>query len=265
MTRTFYLFLLTLFSFPLFSEQPFVVITPEKSGTHLLTKAMERMTDKKTTNCWQHTLPSDQFLGFLQEAKTKNSFLQMHALPTAEIINTLQKHSYKVLFLMRDPRDVAVSLLFYIEKGWQYGPFRLDFPYGLLTLDEKLDELITGARYGLSAVQSIIGKRIPWTQLDPNFVYTVHFEKLVGAEGGGTKEAQLQELVNIANHLNISLTEEKIEFITNQLFGVPGEKTFRSGKIQSWKKHFKPQHVAAFKKKFNNELILLGYENDDKW
>jgi hypothetical protein len=264
-TRFFAFILVLFFSFFLQADQPFIVITPEKTGTHLLTKVMERMSSKKTRNCWAHSLTHEELLKELKIAEENEAFLHMHALPTDEIINTLLTHSYKVIFLMRDPRDVIISLLFYIDKGWTYGPFRRDYPYGKLSFDEKLDELISGSRYGLSALNSIIGRRIPWIYQDVSFVYVAHFENLVGDKGGGTDQAQLEEILNIANFLNIKLDKEKIDHITYQLFGIPGERTFRSGQIHTWKKYFKPFHIEKFKNRFGNELILLGYEKDFIW
>lgn len=247
----------------LLSHSPFVVVTPEKTGTHLLTKALERLVDKTTINHWIHTASSQELIAFLDQAEENNVFIQMHALPTPEIIDTLRAKHYKVIFLMRDPRDVAVSLLHYIEKGWAYGPCRNDMAYGKLSLDEKLDELITGSRFGCAAVKEVIGLRIPWLHQDPSFVYSAHFENLVGTAGGGSDDLQNLEIANIANHLSIFLTSELLEKVTTDLFGAPG--TFRSGQIGSWKSQFSDQHVASFKMMMGINLIILGYEKGFSW
>lgn len=245
--------------------QNFVIVTPEKSGTHLLTKAIGRLTGMGTHNCWAYELSTGELLNEIRTAQEKNAFLHMHALPTPEIIRTLKQHNYKVVFLMRDPRDVVISLLFYIEKGWVYGPFHLSLDYGTLTKDQKIDELITGRRYHVSAVRTVIERRIPWMLQSSSFVYTVHFENLVGAEGGGSKERQNKEIVNIANHLGVSVTSDDLLRITTGLFGKPGEGTFREGKISSWKNHFTDKHKRDFKKLFGTQLIQLGYEKDSSW
>jgi hypothetical protein len=247
-------------------EHLFVVITPEKTGTHLLTKTLELLVNKKTRNCWTTYTPARKYLlEELELAKQENAFLQIHALPTPEVIHTLLEHQYRVIFLMRDPRDVIISLLFYIEKGWALGPLRLNFPYGNLTIEEKLDELITGQRYGLSAPKKIIGNRMAWLNEDPAFVYTVHFENLVGPKGGGNLESQIDEIKQIIQHLGLIKTPEEILEISKNLFGTPGEKTFRQGKIGSWREFFKPYHIEAFKVHFGSELIQLGYERDFNW
>lgn len=40
---------------------------------------------------------------------------------------------------------------------------------------------------------------------------------------------------------------------------------YRKGMPGDWKNHFTDEHKAYFKRKYNDLLIKLGYENDDKW
>lgn len=249
------------------SEDAFVVITPEKTGTHLLTKLVSRLVKKDVHNCWEHEMGEKDFSSLLDAAEQNNCYVHMHALPTHEIINTLKKKKYKVLFLMRDPRDVTVSLFYYIEKGWSIGPCGLDRPYGQLSPNEKLHELITGQRYGLSVVHSIIVRRLAWMHQKNHFVYTSYFEKLVGEEGGGNYKDQLREIFKIAKHIGLNLTQAELKAVALNLWGAePGEKTtFRKGQIGSWKTEFSEEHTRSFKKRFNSLLTELGYEENSHW
>jgi hypothetical protein len=248
------------------AEQRFIVVTPEKTGTHLLTKAIERLIDKGTRNCWEYELPESLLLGELNEAERSNCFLQMHALPTREMIGILKKHGYKVIFLMRDPRDVVISALHAIEKGWAYGPYSLERGgYASLSLKKRRTELISGSSFGLIVPQDIIGRRIPWMKEDPDFVCTVYFENLVGPEGCGNAEAQRQEIVKIANHIGVPLDEQRLSYVLRDLFGVPEEKTFRQGKIGAWRKEFSEEDIWQFKRVFGSELIYLRYETTLNW
>ncbi|MGH7858702.1 MAG: sulfotransferase domain-containing protein [Candidatus Binatia bacterium] len=49
----------------------------------------------------------------------------------------------------------------------------------------------------------------------------------------------------------------------------PGEEDvtshYRKGVAGDWMNHFRPEHVAMFKKKYDDVLVKLGYENDDRW
>jgi hypothetical protein len=40
---------------------------------------------------------------------------------------------------------------------------------------------------------------------------------------------------------------------------------YRKGVSGDWKNHFNQEHVSVFKKKYNQILIKLGYEEDDNW
>ncbi len=243
----------------------FVVITPEKTGTHLLTKAISQLTGLKTINCWDHNRTSEFLINLLEQAKNEDAFLHMHAFPHEHIINTFRQRGHKVIFLMRDPRDQAISLLFYLQQGWQYGPITQEHPFRKLSFDEQLLEIITGERFGLPMTKNIIGERIPWMRLKSFFVCTVKFENLVGHEGGGSDKAQQKELKKICKHIGLKLSKTQIKERSAGLFGKPGEKTFRSGQIGEWKKYFKDEHINAFKNHAGEILILTGYEKNLNW
>ena len=50
-------------------------------------------------------------------------------------------------------------------------------------------------------------------------VYMVSFERLIGPQGGGTRDAQIDELRTIAHHLGIRHTRRDLERIAGGLFG----------------------------------------------
>jgi len=97
------------------------------------------------------------------------------------------------------------------------------------------------------------------------YIYTTTFEKLVGQRGGGDNEVQLQEIINIANHIGQKIDENEAMLIVSKLYG--GTATFNEGKIGSWKKYFLPRHKVAFKNipGANEILVELGYEKDFDW
>lgn len=249
------------------STQRVVVITPEKTGTHLLTKLISKLINKEVHNCWNYTLSAAELSNLIDEVEKENCFLHIHALPTSEIISTLKKRKCKVCFLMRDPRDVVVSLFHYIEKGWSIGPCGLDKPYGALSPKDKLQELITGKRYKFPAVAKIIVRRLLWMKQDSGFVYTAHFENLVGSQGGGSDKAQLQEIKSIAHHIGLKISQKRLKEIAANLWGAdPGEKTtFRQGQIGGWQEIFDEEHKQAFKKLYGQLLIDLRYEKNKDW
>ena len=183
----------------------FVVVTPEKCGTHLLTTAIHKLLNKQARHWFINYQDPAEIQQKLNMAKNDHFFLQMHLLPKQNIINLLRQKNHKVIFLIRDPRDQMVSLVHYLDSGWAYGPNVNGKRFGPLPFSEKLLEVITGKRYGLSALKDITERKLPWMKQSPDFVYVVHFENLVGAEGGGSRELQLMELRNIAQFLGYNI------------------------------------------------------------
>lgn len=241
----------------------FVVVTPPKAGTHLLTKAMEQLTGRTCHSIFSsYELTFEEWQAELSQVENSQAFIQMHALPTPDQVKSLKRLGYKVIFLVRDPRDQAVSLYFFIEqKNWSLGPLNLDLePYGSLSPADKLFEIITGARTGFSAIQKIFSRYVPWAMQGTGFVHTTRFEDLVGEEGGGSRQRQVHAVAQIARFLRMRLTPQEIERRSEGLFGKKGEKTFRKGQIGEWKKHFKPRHIRAMQQHFGSLLKQFGYK-----
>jgi sulfotransferase 6B1 len=241
----------------------FIVITPQKTGTHLLLPIIKNMLGKK----WKF-IPGENFNPkrlerLLTEAEDENIFLQIHSEPKKHVINTLKRNKYKVIYMWRDPRDQVLSMLFRVIWGRIYGPLNMTSAFGQLSFDEQLHEVITGERFGFSVTRDMMVNRIPWLHQDSNFVYVVHFENLIGQEGGGSRSLQLKEISNIAKHLNVKLNEEEIGNCTEGVFGESCN--FRSGQIGEWKIHFTEEHKQLFKDLFGDALIKTGYEKDYNW
>lgn len=240
----------------------FVVVTPPKAGTHLLTKALEQLTDRKCLNIFStYTLSHEEWKTRLQEAEEAQAFLQIHAHPNPEQIKSVKSLGYKVVFLIRDPRDQAISLLFFIEqKHWSLGPLNLDRePYKSLSFNDKLDEIITGSRTGCSGVEKIFARYAPWAWQGPGLVLTIRFEDLVGDEGGGSREQQVKAVTRMAKFLRLQLTPQQIAERSQGLFGKRGEKTFRKGQIGEWVKYFKYNHSYEMIQRYGDLMKEFGY------
>ena len=244
-----------------FASDNFVIITPEKSGTHLLTKLITQITQKQVYNCWEHTIDSIKLTNLLDQLKAEQKIFQMHALPTDEIITTLKKLNYKVIFLIRDPRDILVSLYYYIEKGWSMGPLNTNLAYGHLDKESKMTELIGGSRFKFKPIEAIVIRRLKWMQQPKSFVYISHFENLVGEMGGGSRSKQIKEISQICNFISTKLPICEINNIANSLWGNEEGKptTFRQGLIGSWKQEFNSYQQRLFKKNYSKLLQKLGY------
>jgi hypothetical protein len=94
-------------------------------------------------------------------------------------------------------------------------------------------------------------------------VFVTFFEKLIGPQGEGSREAQVAELQGIASHIDLQLSEAKLVLIADEVFG--GTRTFRKGTIGRWHQAFDKDHRQACKELIGDYLIEFGYEDNLDW
>jgi sulfotransferase 6B1 len=229
----------------------FFVVTVPKSGTHLIAKCMTLLTNK---NALRIPKP-ERVVNAPLPAYGKRRFLRCHLPYSLEAQQVLERHNFKSFLMIRDPRDQVISMCFWLvtrpyahpDKAARYAA---DPKYFFQLLTERIKNI---KRY--------YDRFTPWIK-HPRF-YTVKFERLVGKEGSGSKRKQLQEISNIARHINLNLSDARANYCVKHLFG--DTITFRKGQIGSWKKYFKPEHKRLFKEVAGQLLIDLGYEKDFNW
>lgn len=234
-----------------------------KTGTYLLQKCLILITNKSVI----------QIYGNYKKDNIENFILRDHCIYDKNIADYI-KNKFTCFFIIRDPRDQIISLAYWIYRGghaytldngqlniingqpniyhWLYHLNIFDLIYKLIFIEENIENALY-----TSTFQPYLG----WIK-EPNFLI-LKFENLVGPNGGGTIEKQIAEINKIVNHLKITISKDKIEAITKDLWG--GTKTFREGKIGSWKVHFNDKIKTAFKQKHGQLLIDLGYEKDLNW
>lgn len=238
------------------NSAPFLVTSIPKSGTFMLHKLLAQLTHKQPTGA--SNVLTEQAITQMGDGK----FLVAHAEGTPENGMMAKKTGLKTIVLIRDPRDVAVSMYYYFGKGYAK----------LLGVDHSqkdiiLTEIIKAWDYAgnknrpTHRMQNYYDAYLRWQ--DYAECYVTRFEKLIGQKGGGNADVQMEEIKNIAAFLECEVTQEEVEKIVAGLFG--GTATFREGQISSWRKHFTTEHVALFKEVAGDLLISLGYEKDHDW
>jgi hypothetical protein len=194
----------------------------------------------------------------------RGSFATAHIPFSQALSDVLKKNGMRMILVLRDPRDVVISQAKYVtSRPWHF----LFEHYRGLSESEQIRVSITGIRsvppHGERSLS--ISERLqiilPWMQ-EP-FTYVTRFEKLVGPQGGGSREEQVQELRNIATHLHIHCSQEHIERIADSIFG--GTATFRRGIIGNWRSCFTEEHKRLFKEVAGQFLIDMGYEEGFDW
>jgi hypothetical protein len=170
----------------------------------------------------------------------------------------------KAILVLRDPRDVVVSHAFYAAATPSHPLFE---SFQSLSVSERIMASIVGVKPPWAGERRLLGigercrNLIPWITHPLN--YTTRFEKLVGPSGGGARDAQLEEIANVARHLGFRHQRRDRERIADDLFG--GTATFRKGLIGAWREFFTAEHRRAFRDEAGDVLIELGYEKDNCW
>ncbi|HZK51927.1 MAG TPA: sulfotransferase domain-containing protein [Actinomycetota bacterium] len=196
----------------------------------------------------------------------KGQFLTAHFPPHPQLVAILDKLDFKVVNILRDPRDVVVSSAHYLaqlERHFLYDRMKNDFP----TAEARITAVITGLPpdeqgRGLPSVSQRIARYRQWLVREDT--YTCRFERLVGARGDGSDEDQLNEIEAIGHHIGRPLTSEAATSLAQRTWSVKSS-TFRKGVIGDWRNHFTEQHKSIFKELAGPQLIELGYERDLDW
>ncbi len=266
----------------------FLINSLPKSGTNLLEKAvalmpgirdsgivLDHMTGERLCRSfpsgavtlpigvgWPMQVPRaalDQTLGKVGHGQ----FLLGHVPFNPEMASLLSAHGMKTLLILRDPRDVALSLAKYLPTR----PKNKLHPYfAPLSEEERITAALCGLRSD-TGEQVLLGMRdamesvLPWRAQAGN--YTTFFERIIGPEGGGSREEQLGEISRVAQHLGARCSRREVEKIGDNLFG--GTRTFFKGMIGSWRDCFTPEHIRLAKESFGDLLVDLGYERGMDW
>jgi hypothetical protein len=279
-----------------------IAITMPKCGTHLILKCLDLLkipgVEFPYQHKWQHEklMPlameenakmfPDFFKGRfdtrqygpwpewlmhnMQNAKKDRRLFSDHWPYTPESEALFEQFSSAGFFMFRDPRDMLVSMAYFVHKG----------PGGLVAdvnavmfdfIDARKKSFVPWA-HGINLVYPLLYDygvtdfyKLYLKWIGASKFLAVKFEDLVGPKGGGTLEAQLSTIKQIVQHLGIQRSDEFISNVAQNLFGESA--TFREGKIGGWRNHFTQEMIDAYKKVPGacQLLIDLGYEKDANW
>ena len=240
-----------------------------KSGTFLLRRTLQLL--PSFASRWAvHGLDAEKSSHLYREIANirRGQYASGHVYWTSELRELMAAADIRTVFIIRDLRDIAVSLAYYLPQP--QNQHRLQ-PYfeRLDNDDSRLMNVILGASHKLFSDCSsphTLGEFAiafrPW--LDESNCLTVRFEDLIGSAGGGSDRLQIQTIRAITEYLNLNFSEEDTTKVARQLFD-RNSPTFRKGQIGDWQNHFSDKHKRVFKEVAGKALIEFGYEDDDDW
>ena len=261
-----------------------ILLSPPKTGTHLLSDCLALMprmmfsgrrlalpefyagSAQPDPSKAPRTLDESRLRRFLRGCP-QGMFVTAHARFHPTLRDLLGELRFKQILLLRDPRDVVVSNMFFTkrEPGVRHHEF---YAEALRSDEERITATIRG--FGQDAltdrprasISEMFEGYTPW--LDNSSTLVVRFEDLVGPRGGGIGERQLDEIRRIGDFVGRPLSGEQAQQIARKMYS-KASLTYRKGIVGDWRNHFTEDHRRIFKQVAGDTLIRLGYEKDLDW
>lgn len=234
-----------------------------KSGTNLLLRALYLM--KPLRRKLMRTISGEDSAAFIPKISKIGSgeIAAAHLKYDDQIANFISHRKIKHILMVRNLRDIAVSNYLYIT--YQDKEHRLHTYYAdtLRTDDERLMASLAGIsgtklEDGVESLPLSEHIRSYSAWIDEPECLLVRFEDLVGARGGGSKEAQTNCLQRIRDFLNLDINDSSLASISARLFD-ENTRTFNKGQIGAWRDHFKPHHQAYFDEHLTHLMERFEY------
>jgi hypothetical protein len=235
-----------------------LLVSLQKSGTHLINKVMEEA-------------------GFLGRGVGKgctisdfreledNEYLWSHFAPSDEVQMALEEgnQSVYIIFNFRDPRDVLVSWFHWLHPKnrniMHSHQSYMQKVYSHFTDDELVEIFIKNDKFREVEYNPI--EQFRWSRVlyfHPG-VLKIRFEDLVGSGGGGSDEKQLETIKDIFDYLGVDGVN--FQKITHKIFD-EGSRTFRKGMIGVYKEAVSKEQLKLFNKLHGDVIEQYGYELD---
>ncbi len=249
-----------------FKSRPVFVQSVPKSGTHVVFECLKAFgyAEPPSLDLPQFDAPLEDGV-FYNLQHMPISCLSAPHQQIGRFVDSLSRSV--IVFIIRDPRDIAVSLAYYLASQEDYHITASLFH--AMPADERISRVITGDypipiylnRY-LNLSGNIRELFSPYLSLCgatfPN-VWHVRFEDIIGASGGGNIKRQLETVWGLQLALHVpgrpSCYAGSI-YSTNSL-------TYRKGQIGDHLIEFSQDHHKLFKQSAGELLRPLGYA--DRW
>jgi len=196
---------------------------------------------------------------YVPEINRNNDIIE--SLPSPRVIKShaLYKSAFpKVIYLVRDGRDVYVSYFYYRLKQLEEGT--------------SFSEYIRRKDHFPSLWNEHVESWLTWDHAQPNLLL-VRYEDLLSKP-----EVELRKIANfigiqrsdevISNAVEVSRFDKmrEIDQTKGRKYNLTGTKDFvRKGKAGTWQEEFSREDIEFFKENAGDLLIRLGYESDLDW
>ncbi len=219
----------------------------------------------------------NQWEGDVQEEllKLKSGEIRSGHLYYSETIKRfLDAQRVRRIFMVRDPRDMILSMLLSILRNPEH-PHQTYFRQHFKSMDERLLRMINGfmesravskqygeVQIGYGDINEHYNRYLRW--MDDPGTLTIRYE-----QAAGDPKLLHGELARVVDYVWPDLQEGGRKFTKEQYLQRISRLKLVKPKHHlppgRWKKAYTPETIAAFKKVAGELLIYLGYEQDFDW
>lgn len=246
------------------NEPRVLCVSIPKAGTHLLERALclhprlyrKLMPTLNDTNIHKWEGELDQLLTQL----CPGQIIVSHIRFTNQRLRAIENSGVRGVFLIRDPRDIAVSQAFYIARNHNH-PLHNVF---LAQTDLKARIRVAIEGYSPGGLPSIGQRLLNYAGWLDSGCLVVRFEDLIGSRGNGDRGSQHRALHSVYEFIELEVSGKWLDLCSQHLF-TSASPTFRKGKLGQWKAYFDEELKEVFKEVAGEELVRYEYERDNSW
>jgi hypothetical protein len=245
-----------------------------KSGTHLLTQVLAGFTRLGPAvnsglpavvtyegSSGRERTPAEILADLARLQPGDIAYGHLHA--QSETIKFLTQPGFTTYFILRDPRDVAVSHVHYVTEMEPGHILHAYYTQEMHSFEERLRTSILGLPENSFSFPDIYQRFEPFLGwLEQPQILTLQYEELILERSRGL-ERILEHTVQGGFPLTIS-RQDALQILQDSI-DPQRSPTFRSGKVGGWQKHFSLENRRLFKEVSGDLLLRLGYENDHDW
>jgi hypothetical protein len=247
------------------SEQSYpkvLVNSVPKSGTNLLIQMLQGIPGLKISGIEPQGIHESNFDSLKQ--LQPGGIAYGHIYYTPQRAQQLCAWNIKHLFLYRDLRDVAVSLMHFIMDRLPHDPMHA-YLHRLKNQEARLEAILAGVAQPNFQQPDIYRLYLPiygwWTVPQ---LFSLTFEEL-----RQSPHTRRQALGRVIDYLGVEpitgISKPQLIARMESQANPRTSWTYRRGEIGSWRKAFTPRHKALFKQLTKDFLVRLGYETDLRW
>jgi hypothetical protein len=186
-----------------------------------------------------------------------------HMVFTDYLQTTLWEFGIPPIFLIRDPRAVAVSFVDYVLKETDH-PAHTYFRTQLPNMASRLAVTIRGTDPEDTSLPFVPSIKTAWTRyvrwLRQPEVLVLRYEGLVGPEFGGSSERRQANVQRLLEHVGLPADDAAVTRVIESGARPDHSVTFFKGGIHRWRESFTPELHDLFRAEAGEILQWYRYD-----